>query len=249
MNKPLREIFLERVTRVDAVQCERAAALEEARREGALVTEEDVELFFDFGLIPRVGSGETRSALWPVDTGAIDSPNTESALERAAFAAAKEWQQLVRDLRHGKLILTAEKLDPVMTAFPDRRDIAPALLLDNTLWFDVLANAICLMKRDVFTVGPVKLWDDVTVREATGSEISEDMLPQTTEAKMIRAILARAPKLHGLSLPYQGKRPTDLLTIVKANWRAACKEWGETYDEEKLPDRDRVKRAVGQRLD
>jgi hypothetical protein len=66
---------------------------------------------------------------------------------------------------------------------------------------------------------------------------------------MIRAILAQASQLQELSLPYQGWKPANLLRIVKAKWRAACDEWGEIYDANNLPDRDRVKRAIGQRLD
>jgi hypothetical protein len=103
MNKPLREVFLDRVIRIEAVQRERAAAL------------------------------------WPIDTGPIESYDMERvarlspALRRALVAAVEEWHRLVRDPRHGRLIVTGEKLGPVMTVYPDRRDIAPAIWLGDKL--------------------------------------------------------------------------------------------------------------------
>jgi hypothetical protein len=94
--------------RIEAVQRERAAAIEAIRRElvrppEVFVTEEDVELFFDFGIIPGFGPDAARNPLWPISTAPIELHDhgierVSPALLRALVAAFAESQRLVRDL-------------------------------------------------------------------------------------------------------------------------------------------------------
>lgn len=273
MNRSLRELFFERVIRIPAVQCERVAALEEVLWVEELdrwVVPEDLEWFFDHGFMPDFdfhgGARRTRTPLWEISTESIDPRELEQvaqlispALMRAVAAAVAAWSQLIRDLRYGRLIATGEKLGPVMTVYHDRDEIGPETWLSEGLLFDVRNGAICVL-RPPLGFGPdraVKLWVDITVREAADSPepsqteepSSDDTAPSPAETpdednlehQMIRNILAKAFPGHGPD--YAGIAPKDQLKAVRDGWNAECEAQEMQHLIRRPPDRWKVGRA------
>jgi hypothetical protein len=272
MSRSLREVFLDRIIRIEAVQRERAAAMEEVRREGVaavedmrrqgiVVTEEDVEFFFDFGMLPSFNSEKGRSPLWEIETRPIEPRTAEEAyamkqvgllspaLLRALVAASEEWHRLIRKLRHRKLIATGEKFGRVMT-IDDRHEIGPETWLGERLWFDVRANAIYALRQDVGLSGSrlIKLWDDITVREAGDTDEGKAAKEQQPSEKLRREMaVAIWKRLNPQG--YDNMSPTDLMNQAKNNWDAECKKRGVSSKDYKPPEWDSVARWTGRRPD
>jgi hypothetical protein len=174
----LREVFLERVIRIEAVQCERAAAMEESRQPGAPASTEDVELFFDHGIFPGVSARprRPRNPLWLISTAEPSKPPPKlTALERGLLAALRAWHQLVRELRNGTLVATGERFEWPHPAAVDRQEIDRGTWLDDTLWFDVRDNRICVEPS-----GEIRRWFNIRVRGANEAAEFDDSNPDAT---------------------------------------------------------------------
>jgi len=180
-NKPLNQLFIERVIWCEAVQRERARAIKtdlievrngvERRRN---VVNEELVAFFKNGRIPGTTTNEFRWSmdgfrpprLYPdVGPGPI-SP----ALQRAWSAALEQWVLLIRELREGKWIATGNGV-------PEggrRGKIALEQLARDGLWYDVRLNAVFgTIHRGWLGSELVRLVDTITVQAAAESEAAQ----------------------------------------------------------------------------
>ena len=178
-NKPLNQLFIERVIWCEAVQRERARAIKtdlievrngvERRRN---VVNEELVAFFKNGRIPGTTTNEFRWSmdgfrpprLYPdVRPGPI-SP----ALQRAWSAALEQWVLLIRELREGKWIATGNGV-------PEggrRGKIAPEQLFRDGLSYDVRDNAIYSTRyHGTWREETFRLVDTITVEAAPESDI------------------------------------------------------------------------------
>src|SRR5262249_28257053 len=178
-NKPLNQLFIERVIWCEAVQRERARAIKtdlievrngvERRRN---VVNEELVAFFKNGRIPGTTTNEFRWSmdgfrpprLYPdVGPGPI-SP----ALQRAWSAALEQWVLLIRELREGKWIATGNGV-------PEggrRGKIAPEQLFRDGLSYDVRDNAIYSTRyHGTWREETFRLVDTIRVEAAPESDI------------------------------------------------------------------------------
>jgi hypothetical protein len=126
-SRPLYEVFLERVIRIEAVQCYRAA-----------VTEEHTADFFELGRIP----GEIGTFRWsleapePFPQGIViadyEPPPMLPAMQAAWDAAVAAWKEFVGALRNGELIAVARH-----PATGEHHELDPAEWLRTGLVLDV----------------------------------------------------------------------------------------------------------------
>jgi hypothetical protein len=159
--------------------------MEESRQPGAPASTEDVELFFDHGILPGVSS-RPRNPLWPIGTAQPELPAKLTALGRAVVAAGCAWRPLVRELRNGTLIATGERFDRGQEPWrdADRREIGSAWLnINGDLWFDVGANTVCRIMGVGFGSRPVPVWFEIRVRGADeATKFNDDQPVKRSEA-------------------------------------------------------------------
>ena len=172
-SRPLYEVFLERVIRIDAVQRHRAA-----------VTEKHVGDFFEFGRVP----GQIGTYLWPLDGAPEPFPRgivfddmekkpMSPAMARAWDAAVRAKDAFVADLRAGVLIATA-----TYATIGERRDLEPAGWMSTGLVLDVRDGMLFAKGRDV------ELWGAITLRDATEQPVEPtvELLPVKPTNKLGR---------------------------------------------------------------
>jgi hypothetical protein len=168
-SRPLREVFLDRVIRIEAAQRERAA-----------VTDEDAAGFFVDGRL--LGDPELPDYRWSLDEpelfarrgavqflgvlgvggGAFPEKPTSAAMQRAWEAALEAWQQrFVAPLRNGELIATATH-----PTTGERRDLELAEWIQAGLVLNVRDGTLFAKGRDG---KPVEQWEAITLREAAAA--------------------------------------------------------------------------------
>jgi len=201
-NKPLNQLFIERVIWCEAVQRERARAIKtdlievrngvERRRN---VVNEELVAFFDSGRIP----GATNEFRWSMDRFRpprlypdVGPGPISPALQRAWSAALEQWVLLIRELREGKWIATGNGV-------PEggrRGKIALEQLARDGLWYDVRLNAVFgTIHRGWLGSELVRLVDTITVQAAAESEAAqpgEEVAAQEAAGKSSEAA-ARSP--------------------------------------------------------
>jgi hypothetical protein len=203
-NKPLNQLFIERVIWCEAVQRERARAIKtdlievrngvERRRK---VVNEELVAFFKNGRIP--GTTTTNEFRWSMD--GFRPPRLypdvrpgpiSPALQRAWSAALEQWVLLIRELREGKWIATGNGV-------PEggrRGKIALEQLARDGLWYDVRLNAVFgTIHRGWLGSELVRLVDTITVQAAAESEAAqpgEEVAAQEAAGKSSEAA-ARSP--------------------------------------------------------
>jgi len=180
LNKPLNQLFLERVIWCEAVQRERARAIKtdlievrngvERKRK---MTNDELVAFFDRGRIP--GTTTTHEFWWSMDGFRpprlypdVGPRPISPALQRAWSAALEQWILLIRELREGKWIATGNGV-------PEggrRGKIAPEQLFRDGLSYDVRDNAIYSTRyHGTWREETFRLVDTITVEAAPESDI------------------------------------------------------------------------------
>jgi hypothetical protein len=180
-SRPLREVFLERVIHIEAVQRFRAAA-----------PEDDAAGFFEDGRL--VGDPELADYRWSLDDPELFSrsgviiigwlsarsfeaePRGEKTaappLRRAWDAAFERWRALIAALRNGTILATATH-----SVTGVRRPLDPVELARTGLFFDVHDSALLAKGRDgKFT----ELWVGITLTEASTAAV-EAVSPEPVE--------------------------------------------------------------------
>jgi hypothetical protein len=174
-SRPLYEVFLERVIKIDAVQRHRAA-----------VTENHVGDFFEFGRVP----GQIGKYRWPLDGAPEPFPRgivmddekkpMSPAMESAWNAAVAAKNAFVAKLRAGGLIATA-----TYATTGARRDLEPAEWMRTGLVLEVRDGTLFTKGRDG---EPVELWSAIMLRDATEQPVEPtvELLPVKPANKLGR---------------------------------------------------------------